>query len=128
MPPIGFRQAADGFAVSRAADLLGGESYVVRPLAAKLGLRDFTLADHRRRVAISQLAGMLRSFATFSIASRSSVASTVPSHMALWAWRYTSQDDSGGACGLVAMGGLPTRSDETFVDSAGFFGIEFLGR
>src|SRR5260370_36616115 len=32
------------------------------------------------------------------------------------------------ACGLVAMGGLPTRSDETFVDFAGFFGVEFLGR
>src|SRR5260370_8752597 len=30
--------------------------------------------------------------------------------------------------GLVAMGGLPTRSDETFVDFAGFFGVEFLGR
>src|SRR5712671_5827715 len=26
------------------------------------------------------------------------------------------------------MGGLPTRSDETFVDSAGVFGVEFLGR
>jgi hypothetical protein len=29
---------------------------------------------------------------------------------------------------LVAIGGLPTRSDETFVDSTGFFGVEFLGR
>jgi hypothetical protein len=50
---------------------------------------------------------MLRSFATFSIASRSSVASTVPSHMALWAWRYTSQDDSGDACGLGDCFAMP---------------------
>jgi hypothetical protein len=26
------------------------------------------------------------------------------------------------------MGGLPTRSDETLIDSTGFFGVEFLGR
>jgi hypothetical protein len=37
-------------------------------------------------------------YAHLSIASPSSVASTVPSHMALWAWRYTSQDDSGDTC------------------------------
>jgi hypothetical protein len=54
---------------------------------------------YRRRVAISLLAGMLRSFATFSIASRSSFATTMPSHMALWAWRYTSHDEGADACG-----------------------------
>jgi hypothetical protein len=26
------------------------------------------------------------------------------------------------------MGGLPTRSDETFIDSTGIFGVECLGR
>jgi hypothetical protein len=52
---------------------------------------------------------MLRSFATFSIASRSSVASTVPSHMALWACRYTSQYDGGSGCGLVDCIAMPPK-------------------
>src|SRR5258706_10120543 len=73
----------------------------MRPFALEVDAGDFAFAPcHRRCVAISLLAGMLRSFATFSIASRSSVASTVPSHMALWAWRYPSQEDGGDACGL----------------------------
>jgi hypothetical protein len=64
-----------------------------------------TLRDHRRRVAISLLAGTLCSFATRSIASPSSAASTVPSHMALWAARYTSHDDSsGGSAGEGRFG------------------------
>jgi hypothetical protein len=55
----------------------------MRPFALEVGPGDLALAaGHRRCVAISLAAGTLRSFATLSIASRSSVASMVASHTA----------------------------------------------
>ena len=91
-------------AVFEAAHLVGRQRDVMRPFALEVGAGDFALVPcHRRCVAISLAAGISRCFATLSIASRSSVASTVPSQMALCATRKTSQVDSGGGSGFLVM-------------------------
>ena len=41
--------------------------------------------------------------------SVASVASTVRSHMALWAWRYTSQDNTGAPCGSGDFFSMPPK-------------------
>ena len=87
-----------------ALDLPGRQCDVVRPFAMEVGAGDLALAPcHRRCVAISLAAGISRSFATVSIASRSSVASTVASHTAFEAALKTSKDESIGGSGLRGM-------------------------
>jgi hypothetical protein len=78
------RKAVYLFAVLEAADPVGRERDVVRPLALEVGAGDLALAArHRRCTAISFFAGCLNSFAAISMASRLSTASISPTH-----WRF----------------------------------------
>jgi hypothetical protein len=84
---------------SAVADALGEMHQPVQ-----VGAGDFALAPrHRRRVAISFVAGILNCSAAFSTASRSSVASTSPTHIAFLAARWMVHlTGCGGSCGLRA--------------------------
>jgi hypothetical protein len=83
---------------------------------------------HRRR-AINQAAGISRSLANLSIASRSSLAWTVPSQMSLCATRKTSKVDSSCGLGFRATSVFLGRQLRQQVwpvagDDAAYFGID----
>jgi hypothetical protein len=98
-----FRNAIHQLGVLKAAHFVGWQRHMVGPSATEVGTGDLTLASRHRRRAINQAAGISRSLATLWIASRSSLASTVPSQMALCATRKTSKVDSNGGSGFFTM-------------------------
>jgi hypothetical protein len=55
----------------------------MRPASLKVGAGDFAFAAAHRRTAISFAAHCLNSFAAFSMASASVLASTSPTHVRL---------------------------------------------
>jgi hypothetical protein len=84
-------------AVLEAAHPFGWQRDMMRPIALEVGPSDFALAArhrcptlraHRRRTAISFVAGVLNCSAAVLMASASSTALTSPSHVCLAATFY----------------------------------------